>query len=196
MDWVKLTYGTVYNVNDIAEYSLRTAIEIFNVYDALRELEIEGKTALDLGCGYGRLTYVLTKFAEYVIGLDVRSEVVELAKKTYRDLHNVDFYVYDGKSIPFPDDYFDIVLTNTVLQHIEDIHVIAKEVNRVCNDWLIVIETNKGITTKGMYPRPISVYSRLFDKFKLIKVKPRMTLINGEIRYSGTIVIYRKYNIT
>ncbi len=38
---------------------------------------------------------------------------------------------YDGYTMPFPDDHFDVVMSNAVLEHVSDMERLAKEVFRV-----------------------------------------------------------------
>jgi len=192
MNWIELTHKTVYNVRNIAEYTLRTLIEAFNLYSVLSMHVGKANHALDLGCGYGRLTYVIKLFADHVVGLDVRSEVIELAKEAYRDFAEIEFYTYDGANIPYPDLYFDLVVTNTVLQHVKHIDKLSDEIMRVCDKFIIAIEETKGKPVKGMYPRSITEYAELFDEFELIQTYPRYTLINGEVRIRGSIMIFKR----
>ena len=52
--------------------------------------------------------------------------------------------VYDGKIIPFDDNYFDVVIINFVLHHIDTkLHYnILKEIKRVSNNLIIISEDN------------------------------------------------------
>ena len=47
---------------------------------------------------------------------------------------------YDGRTIPFPDKYFDIIDVNAVLHHIPDIKKILDELKRVCSGHILVLE--------------------------------------------------------
>lgn len=65
----------------------------------------EGLT-LDLGCGIGRLT------TDY--GVDVSPKMLALARK------GPIYSLSDGRSIPYPDEFFDNVFSAFVFQHIPD----------------------------------------------------------------------------
>jgi 2-polyprenyl-3-methyl-5-hydroxy-6-metoxy-1,4-benzoquinol methylase len=76
-------------------------------------------TALDLGCGVGRITRALARRFGTVVGIDVSDEMVRRA----RDLHppgaypNLRFAESDGVSIALDDGSVDFVFSYEVLQH-------------------------------------------------------------------------------
>ena len=75
----------------------------------------EKDKVLDLGCGNGRYyRYFKEKEAEY-IGIDNSEKLIEIAKKKY---FFADFRVGDSLNLPFPDNYFDKVVSIAVLHHI------------------------------------------------------------------------------
>src|SRR4030042_636412 len=86
---------------------------------------------IDLGCGSG---IVGKKFSDFfqseVTGLDIVDLRVE----------NIPFKLYDGNSIPFPDNYFDVALINYVLHHCENPIYVLREGGRVAKDKIIIYE--------------------------------------------------------
>ncbi len=86
---------------------------------------------LDFGCGRGFLGSLINKkLGARVGGLDVRD-----SRKT-----NLPFTFFDGKKIPFPDNYFDIVLVSYVLHHTASIKNLLLEIKRVCRGKIIIYE--------------------------------------------------------
>lgn len=81
--------------------------------------DVAGRTALDIGCGIGRLTGVLSKRGAFVIGLDSSATMLSRAKANIPDT-NVVFVKGDATDLPFPAQSFDIILAVFVLQHILD----------------------------------------------------------------------------
>jgi len=73
---------------------------------------------LDLGCGIGRIARPLLKWGYKVHGIDVSSTMISLAQKCNSNLPNHKFKTCNGKSIPFPSSYFDLVYSVLVFQHL------------------------------------------------------------------------------
>ncbi|WP_370174922.1 class I SAM-dependent methyltransferase [Sphingobium abikonense] len=102
---------------------------------------LEGKRILDLGCGEMLMTYGLaSRGAEEVVGLDITKLDPDKSLKTlvdggfpdaanYRD--RVSAAVYDGKSMPFPDEHFDIIFCWGVMEHVADVPAVLAEIKRV-----------------------------------------------------------------
>ncbi len=84
--------------------------------------ELRGKL-MDFGCGSKPYKALFTNATEY-IGVDYAGEGHS------HDKEEIDVY-YDGKTIPFPDNTFDSILTNEVLEHVFNLEDILKELNRV-----------------------------------------------------------------
>ncbi len=82
---------------------------------------------LDYGCGFGGNYNFLSKRGVY-FGLDILEDNINYAKNRYT---RVNFKVFDGKTIPFPDGYFDEVHAYDVLEHVEDLDKVLSEVSRV-----------------------------------------------------------------
>ena len=70
-----------------------------------------GAKILDIGCGLGREAFALSDMGYDVTGVDISKEVITQVKKLAADKgYDIPFYDYDGKSLPFPDESFDVVL--------------------------------------------------------------------------------------
>jgi cyclopropane fatty-acyl-phospholipid synthase-like methyltransferase len=79
---------------------------------ALEEvLELKGdEIALDFGCGSGRFSYWIAPRVKKVVGLEVTTEMIELAEK-HRTSENVEFILYDGFHFPVFPYFFDLILS-------------------------------------------------------------------------------------
>ena len=62
---------------------------------------------LDIGCGGGRTTTMLSQMGYKVTGIDLSKNLIEYAKKNFPD---IEFYVMDASNMTFPDNYFDAAL--------------------------------------------------------------------------------------
>lgn len=81
-----------------------------------------GSRMLDFGCGVGRWSIELAERGMNVIGIDISSEMIKLAKSNAekKKIRNVGFLVAKNNEINFPYERFDGVLAITVFQHILD----------------------------------------------------------------------------
>jgi SAM-dependent methyltransferase len=88
------------------------------LHDATREIEqlfvswgILGpsKSALDIGCGIGRLETALASKLGRVVALDISEAMLAAARRRCADLPNVTFEACSGRHLPYPDASFDVV---------------------------------------------------------------------------------------
>jgi ubiquinone/menaquinone biosynthesis C-methylase UbiE len=98
-----------------------------------------GEKVLDLGCGSGIFGKKFEeKFKKEVIGIDIVDKRV----------CQIPFKLYDGQTIPFPDNYFDLVLISFVLHHTKDPISILKEAKRVGKRSIIFEDLSEGVFGK------------------------------------------------
>ncbi len=75
--------------------------------------------ALDFGCGVGRLTNALADHYEHVDGVDISAVMVRRAAEMAPNRDRCTFQVNVAPDLSiFPDDHFDLVHCNIVLQHV------------------------------------------------------------------------------
>ncbi len=86
---------------------------------------------LEIGCGTGKNTDWLHKTTQNLIGVDFSEEMLEKAKQKIKS-ENVQFIRADiQESLPFEDGTFDLVTCSLVLEHIDDLNGIFKQIRRV-----------------------------------------------------------------
>jgi SAM-dependent methyltransferase len=93
-----------------------------------------GMAVLDVGCGEGYVGEELAaRGVREVWGVDI----VDLRRDKRRP-----FRLYDGQTLPFPDDAFDLVTLNFVLHHVPDERKIAlvREALRVTRAKVFILE--------------------------------------------------------
>lgn len=71
---------------------------------------VEGRAVLDYGCGIGRVALALAPHAERVVGVDVSGAMVAEARSRAAGVANATFEATDGRTLPFADASFDLVL--------------------------------------------------------------------------------------
>jgi ubiquinone/menaquinone biosynthesis C-methylase UbiE len=88
------------------------------------------KNTLELGCGTGKNTVLLSEISETVLALDFSEGMIEQARQKLSKA-NIDFRVADlTKPWPSQNESCDLLVCNLVLEHIEDLSPIFKEAVR------------------------------------------------------------------
>jgi SAM-dependent methyltransferase len=78
-------------------------------------------TALEIGCGVGRITRVLAARAGRVVALDISAEMLARARGHNADLHNVEWLLGDGVSLAgVASGSVDACVSVVVFQHMPD----------------------------------------------------------------------------
>ncbi|MCJ7538077.1 MAG: methyltransferase domain-containing protein [Desulfobacterales bacterium] len=85
----------------------------------------EGEAVLDIGCGAGVDTILAAMMvgpSGKVTGVDIIPEMLQRAEENLRmmDLKNVNFKNASGEKLPFEDNSFDVVISNSVINLIPD----------------------------------------------------------------------------
>ena len=107
-------------------------------------IDTSGKKVLEIGCGIGRWAEALHDKCESYLGLDFSEELIEIAKKTYKDFDDCHFQLMSATDIKVDElliePPFDIVIFSGFLMYIndDDLKIIMDEVNSVCTDEKIV----------------------------------------------------------
>ena len=81
---------------------------------------VTGKVVLDIACGEGYGTKILSERANKVFGIDIDSASIDHAKKTYGE-NNIEFICGSVKNIPLPDNSVDVVVSYETIEHIDEI---------------------------------------------------------------------------
>ena len=105
---------------DPEEFFLTGEREIAEVLDHLQRLAIELRlgSALDFGCGVGRLTQALSKHFERVIGVDIAPSMLAKARELGRAGPRIEFVLNQEDNLRvFEAGSFDFVYSNLTLQH-------------------------------------------------------------------------------
>jgi len=84
--------------------------------------------SLDFGCGDGFFCEAVFGKRKIDVGIDIQNSRAEEAFRLNIYKKNV---FYEGKRIPFPNNYFKTIVSNCVLEHIPDLDSSLKELNRI-----------------------------------------------------------------
>ena len=91
----------------------------------------KGARVLDLGCGYGFSSYLLSQNGYRVVGVDLSAQLIQRAIDKYGNFPNVCFRAGDAESLEFNDAEFDAVVSWALLEHIVDVPKAIDEMLRV-----------------------------------------------------------------
>lgn len=146
--------------------------------------KIKNKTILEIGCGNGRLTRILARYAKKIIGVDNDPRMIRSAKKLTKR-KNVSFKLMNALSLKFKPCSFDIVIFTWCLVCLLNKEIQAlKEAKKVLKKegFLILVEPGPNsdygkivapflpkniekINIKKSYEQP---FKKVFGKYKAI----------------------------
>jgi SAM-dependent methyltransferase len=102
----------------------------------------DGDRIVDVGCGTGSLTGILSEFAgvRSIVGVDLAEVYLESARQTILD-PRVAFEIGDATSLPFADKSFDRAFSMLVLQFVPNAKTAVSEMRRVVRSGGMVAAT-------------------------------------------------------
>jgi len=109
--------------------------------ESILKMGVNRGKVLDIGCGAGLITAKLAKRNPdfEIIGIDASEHMVELAQQVCLEERlnldrKVSFLVGDAYNLSYPDNYFDIVISHSLLHHLEYPVRFLNEVSRVVKE--------------------------------------------------------------
>jgi ubiquinone/menaquinone biosynthesis C-methylase UbiE len=97
---------------------------------------------LDVACGNGRLSMMLAKVTQHVMGIDLTAAMIDQGRalQTEEQITNVEWHVGDVLPLPFPNASFSLVVSQAAFHHFAEPGAVLREMARVCaNDGRIAI---------------------------------------------------------
>lgn len=105
-------------------------VEFINKHIPLKDAYI-----LDLACGNGSYTVEFSKYTKNVVGLDISFHMLSNNPANRLLMGN-------AESLPFGDNFFDIVFSANLLHHANNPMNIIREMKRVAKKYITIIEPN------------------------------------------------------
>jgi len=148
----------------------RHNFELARIHGELHD--IHARRSLEIGCGLGRLSMAIADHSDSHIAIDINEDALAAARATYPD---IDFRSGGALSLPFPDDYFDLAVTWTVLQHIRpaQIDTAAADIRRVLapGATLLICEETRDPAGSGghTWHRSVASYEQILSPLRLVR---------------------------
>lgn len=154
-------------------------------------VDLRNKKILDVGSGKGVWLQQFAQFTDTnnIYGLEYDSELVEDAKKNFSNPENI--FIGPGENMPFENNFFDVVFSNEVLEHVYDDRKVVEEMVRILKPggMMIAFTPNRGwpFEQHGMFWRGKYIWGNIFllpwmPKFVRQKYAPHVrNYSNGDI---------------
>ena len=166
----------------------------------LAEIASSATQILDMGCGEGtRLGLLKSKAEKY--GIDINKFAITNARKKYK---NIKFEIGNLENLPYKDNFFDLVYSAYVFEHLDNPKKVIAEGLRVLkkNGHLIIIAPNFGAPNRASPPSKENRLTKLIHGFVFDflltrelnwqKVTPISTIDKYDIDWDTTIEPYIK----
>ncbi|MBN1294177.1 MAG: methyltransferase domain-containing protein [Candidatus Latescibacteria bacterium] len=112
---------------------------LINFFEFLQSrIEIVNEKVLDIGCGFGIHSIILSGYNNDVIGIDAADHRITEGQKFLslinRNLYKVNIIKGPAYPLPFDNNTFDLVYCNEFVSHVYGLHNMLKESYRVLKD--------------------------------------------------------------
>lgn len=152
-------------MEDALEYDAMDFTEV-NTSFAERAVELlppEG-IVLDLGTGTARIPILILERNPKlkIIAVDLSENMLKVGKFNVEKNNlssNIKLEIVDAKKLPYPDNYFDAVISNSLMHHIPDPLPVLKEINRV-------LKSKAGILIRDLIrPASLNIVEELVQQY-------------------------------
>jgi len=119
------------------------------IYEFLASQIKSSDKVLEVGFGQGYGVSYMSNYSNEVHGVEVNNDLVMYAKNKHR-ISNCFFNYYDGTTLPFKENSFDVIVSSHVIEHIEKDKEHIEEIYRVLknNGTLFLITPNRKTRVK------------------------------------------------
>lgn len=190
-------------LNWTGERLVTSVPEDFLVYEHLHRYAVctdlcKGKTVLDIACGEGYGSYLMSMNAAFVYGVDIDAATVAHADKKYSSLkNNIAFKQGSVTNIPLEDKSVDLVVSFETLEHIAEHEQMMKEVKRVLRSrgMFVVSTPDKPVYNKRSPNNPFHVKELDTESLRqLLQGFFQHCQLYKQCRFSGSLIVPENNN--
>lgn len=136
---------------------------------------------LDIACGSGFGSYLLALKGFKVIGADLSQEAIDLCKENFSH-PDLLFQKADATALPFPDKYFDAIVSFETIEHTPQYLEVLKEFKRVLKVEGVILLSTPNIKVNspdGVVRNPFHTQEWNYEELMEIlnSVYPQLTLL-------------------
>jgi SAM-dependent methyltransferase len=205
----------IFHSDTLAGKGPESIIRTYVDHNGLRKFlsEVPGGLKLqrvsELGCGYGRMSLVLTEFADETWGFERETHLVQMAQRLVPEVRFRN--VGSLASLPEGDGSFDLAMTFTVLMHMTDTDVkstLAEMKRIVGQGHILLMEKTEPVdlgNSEGngsdwiSIGRQIPTWEEWMHPWRLLKTQVRPSVfereayanIHKEVNDAGTYMLFR-----
>ena len=163
-----------------------------NTIDFLKNDITKNDSILDLGCGDGLISYLLSFYCKNIIGIDYDKKLILGAKFKYKEINNISFEVGIIPDI-FENDFqfFDLIICSHIIEHIEDYGRLLNQIRKYGKKIFIEVPdfdsndlnfTSKKFNVEPTYTDADHIHE--FDRSELLNFfnKNNFTLVKEEYK--------------
>ena len=154
----------------------------------VKEMDIEEGKLLDVGCGNGEmLRWIHNDRPHYSIhGIDITPTTLQQIKKGWPDWDIKEASIY---SIPFPENYFDVIFCGETIEHLENTEAALDELFRVCKEGgkVVISLPNEDRNTSVEHLKEFTIFDVIKMNSKYGEVTDIKVLCSGLSIISTTI---------
>ncbi|AUC82076.1 bifunctional 2-polyprenyl-6-hydroxyphenol methylase/3-demethylubiquinol 3-O-methyltransferase UbiG [Lacinutrix sp. Bg11-31] len=134
---------------------------------ALSSMFVKGKIVLDIASGEGYGSFLMSKAAKKVIGVDIDNDAVDQAKIKYKN-DNLSFLTGSAENIPLEDNSIDVLVSFETIEHHDKHEEMFLEIKRVLkpNGMLIMSSPDKKYYSDLQKNNPYHIKELYLEEFE------------------------------
>ena len=122
---------------------------------AQRMIDVRGLRTLEVACGRGGFVRALARKGAYAVGLDFSRAALKIGRErslNFEEESRAAFVQGDAHSLPFPDGYFDVIVSCETIEHLPQPEKGVSEFHRVAKPGgILFLTTPNYFNLMGLY---------------------------------------------